>query len=266
MGCLTRLCNSYTEMFSGHTKETVDEGSVGWKLFARLWGAVEGEDGTEQMRDLFEEEGAEDDGVGRARQQALRQAQAKRHQLTDKEGSLAMELSHLLKSEHDRQDKQKQVARVLKDWASQVGVDLFAAPGGPGETAYDDGYDSAVGPLAGDAGSSDIKARREWAVWGLAQREAKAARTRDAEKHTAESLAAAEQNWLEVMDDLKYYEREHKAIAHRGGAAAQEAELHLVLAQDKLGRAGALKGGAAEAWRVALAESIDAAEVLHSSS
>lgn len=81
-----------------------------------------------------------------------------------------------------------------------------------------------------------------------------------AEKHTAESLAAAEQNWLEVMDDLKYYEREYKAIAHRGGAAAQEAELHLVTAQDKLGRAGALKDGAAEAWRMALAEMTEAAE------
>ena len=175
MGVLTRLCNAYTQMFSGHTKETVDEGSVGWKLFARLWGAVEGEDGEEHMRDLFEDEEGEE---GEARQQALRHAHATRHQLTDRESLLAMELSHLLKGEHERQDKQKHVARVLKDWALHAGVDLFATPGEGSEYDQDD---TSVGPApAGDAGSDDIKARREWAVWGLAQREAKAARTRDA--------------------------------------------------------------------------------------
>jgi hypothetical protein len=265
-GVLGQLCDAYERMFAGGSRLAVDEGSVGWRIFARVLGAVEGGEEEEELQDLFDaeddgnrsEEGEKgEDGEG-SRRKRLQKCGAQSHRLTNEEQLLAMELSHMLKSgAHPTQEKQQKVARVLKTWAEHAGADIFAT----GEDGADD--DSATAeaarPPPGDADSDDIATRRQWAMWSLAQSETKAEKARQAAQHAAESLAAAEHNWLETMDDLKYYERQGKAISHRGGDAARQAAAHLTTQENMVRRAGELRDGALEAWRQATVESVAAA-------
>lgn len=259
VGVLGRLCDAYERMFSGGVQTKVDEDSVGWQLFARVLGAVGGEDDDEdhdELRDLFG--GEEDEGGGDAEKR--RRAHKHDHRLTDEEHLLAMQLAYMLKSgKHQQHEKQRQIAGVLKLWADHAGADIFAAADGE-DTAMEDAESTALKPPSGAADSDDIAVRRKWAAWNLSQCDAQAKKARRTEQHAAESLAAAEANWLAMMDDLSFYEREEKAISHRGGDAAKKAAARLAAQRIQVQRAGELRDGALEAWRQATVESIAAAD------
>ena len=254
VGVLGRLCDAYERMFSGGLQTKVDEESVGWQLFARVLGAVGGEEDDEddhhELRELFGGEG--DDAKNR-------RARKHGHLLTNEEHLLAMQLAHMLKSgKHQQHEKQQRIARLLKLWAEHVGADIFATADGE-DPAMKDAASTALRPPAGAANSDDISVRRKWAVWNLSQCEAKAKKAQQTEQHAAESLAAAEANWLATMDDLSFYEREEKAISHRGGDAAKKAAARLAAQRVQVQQAGELRDGALEAWRQATVESVTAA-------
>lgn len=239
-GVLGRLCDAYERMFTVGAQPQVNEGSVGWQLFGRVLGAVVAED----------EEGEDTQNRVRAQKQS--------HRLSDQEHLLAKQLSQLLKSaKHTVHEKQQRIAGVLGLWSEHAGADMFATADG------DDHVESAAPkPTSGDADSDDIAVRRKWAVWNLSLREAHAKKARHTVQHAAETLAAAEANWLAMMHDLSFYEREEKAMSHRGGEAARKAASHLAAQRDQVRRAAELRDGALEAWRQATVQSVSAEDAV----
>lgn len=258
---LGRLCDAYESMFSAGAQPKVDEGSVGWQLFARVLGAVEGEDQDgddyDELRDLLGGKGDEGGGDIQDRVRAQKQS----HRLSDQEHLLAMQLSQMLKSgKHQQHEKQRRIAELLRDWSEHAGADIFATA--DEDDTANHAESTAPNPPSGAADSDNIAVRRKWAVWSLSLCEAEAKKARHAVQHAGESLAAAEANWLAMMHDLSFYEREEKAMSHRGGDAAKKAVAHLAAQRDQVRRAAELRDGALEAWRQATVRSATAVDAV----
>ena len=281
LGLLHRLCDAYERMFSGGKKRgTADEQSPGWRLFARMWDAVEsqppegdedelgqGEQGAEEAEEAEEAEHEDQEAADGGGRTSGRRKVARLLDLSDMEVKLASRLAALLRSTNTSTDtpaeKQAKVARLVRAWATHAGANL-ATEGEEGNNpglaamAADSRTGAAIEPPKGSAQSGEIEARREWAVWSLAQCEKRAQSAREKVVTSAETLAAAEQVWLEFNEDLKYHEREDRACVHREGQAAETAAANLHAAQEACARARRMRDGVEQAWRAAKEQSAQA--------